>query len=427
MTCLVFDHGAFFPVAQRLARDFGRVLYHTPWEKAYPVINDGILGFGFENIERCVDFWTIKDEIDLFVFPDLFHMGLQQELRRQGFRVWGANSGMRLEIDRQFFMRKLDELGLAVAPHQVVMGLANLAVYLKDKKDQFIKVSKWRGSWETKHWRSWDEDAHCLDCWGVDFGGMKDHIPFLVFEKIDTKLEIGADTYCVHGKWPQTMLHGIERKDESYIAAVTATKDMPEELTSVMEAFSGFLASCNYASQWSMEVRVTEDEAYFIDATTRGGLPSTASFLNAKNVSEILYAGANGELVEPNYGYQFSAECMVKIKGEPSSWDCMILPDSVSASMHPQNCCLIDDKIWFPLDNKHGESREIGWLSAQGDTPAEAITNIIAASKELPSGVTACVESLAGVLKEIKTEQDSGIEFTDKPIPDPAIVVKALD
>jgi hypothetical protein len=422
-TVLVFDHGFFLPLARRLAEPggFGKVYYHTPFEKAFPTLNEGIIGAGFDDIIRCNDPWAIKNKIDLWVFPDIYHQGLQADLRAQGCRVWGAGAGMRLETNREFFFQKLGELGLAIAPHRSLVGLSALADYLKDKKDQFIKVSFWRGSLETKHWRSWREDAENLDLWAVKLGGLKEHVPFLVFDKIDTKLEIGADTFCVHGQWPATMLHGIEQKDEAYFSAVTLKREMPDELTHIMDAFSPFLAESEYSCQWSMEVRVTGAEAYFIDATARGGMPSTASFLAAANVPEILWHGADGELVDTDYGFKFSAECMVKIKGESDSWASIVLPDELKPWLKVCDCCELDGKIWFPADGPSIE--EIGWLLAVGDTPTEVAEEMNRLADLLPDGADACVESLADILRNIETEEEAGIKFTDHKMPPPEIVL----
>jgi len=422
-TCLVYDHGFFLPLARKLAESFGRVLYYTPWEKAYPVLNEGIIGAGFGDILRCNDFWSLKKQIDLFVFPDIYHAGLQAELRSQGCRVWGAGPGMKLELDREFFLKKLGEMGLAVPPYKPIRGLTALAEYLKDKKDKFIKVSLWRGSWETKHWRSWEECAYKLDLWAVQLGGLKEHIPFLVFDEIPTKLEIGGDTYCVHGQWPASMLHGIEKKDEAYFSAVTAKRDMPDELTHIMDAFSPFLSQSGYSCQWSMEVRVTDDESYFIDATTRGGLPSTATFLSAKNVAEVIYHGANGDLVEIDYGFKFSAECMVKIKGDADAWASFICPPDLKPWLKLSDCCYLDGKFWFPSDGPAIE--EIGWLGAVGNSPTEVARKMNEQADLLPDGADASVEALADILREITAEEEAGIKFTDAEIPPPEIVLEA--
>src|SRR5262249_50733427 len=155
--------------------------------------------------------WSIKSKADCFVFPDINHRGEQRELRSQGYPVWGAFDGMRLELDREFFLRTLGELGLDMPEYTVVHGLTELHDFLRDKTDYYIKLSRWRGSWETCHWRTYKEDGHHFDTWAVRFGGLKDQIPFLCFPAIDTDLEIGADTFCIDGQWPKTMLHGIER------------------------------------------------------------------------------------------------------------------------------------------------------------------------------------------------------------------------
>lgn len=418
----IFDHhGLFLPIGRRLGQSGARVLYATPID-CRDRINEDVIGEGFPDLEWCEDLWLVKNEVDCFMFPDVRHLGMQLELRSQGFHVWCAGRGMRLELDREFFLRKLDELGLDVPDYDVVVGLTDLHDYLKGKEDIYIKVSKWRGSWETFHWRSWDEDSHRFDSWGVRFGGMKEKIRFICLPAIDTKLEIGADTYCIDGQWPQTMLHGIERKDEAYFAAVTKRKDMPKELTEIMEAFSPFLAQCEYRCQWSMEVRVAEAGNFFIDATTRGGLPSTASLLMAKNLPEIIWAGAHGALVEPDYGFKYSAECMVKVKGEPGEWSTIVIPEELQANLKVSDCCMVDGQIWFPADE--GRSDEIGWLVATGNTPTEVAKKMNDLADALPDGADAAVESLADVIREIEAEQQKGIEFGKHEMPSPEVVLE---
>ena len=421
-TFLVFDkNGLFLPLARRLAEDGDRVLYQTPADSRDRV-NEDVIGEGFPDLEWCEDLWLIKKEVDCFVFPDVRHLGIQQELRSQGYPVWGAGSAMRLELDREFFLRKLKELNLDVPEYEVKLGLTELQDHLKDKEDIYIKVSKWRGSWETFHWRSWKEDAHRSDIWGVRFGGLKELIRFICFPAIKTNLEIGADTYCIDGRWPNTMLHGIECKDEAYFSAVTKRDEMPEELLPIMEAFSPFLRDGQYRCQWSMEVRVSDKGNFFIDATTRGGLPSTASFLMAKNVPEIILSGAHGELVEPHYGFKFSAECMVKIKGEHGAWETIVLPDELKQNMKLSDCCMVEGQAWFPPDEGHSD--EIGWLVATGDTPTEVAEEMNRLADLLPDGADACVESLASVIREIESEQEQGIKFTDSQLPDPSVVLE---
>jgi hypothetical protein len=421
-TFMVFDHfGLFVGLAQRLAESGARVFYSTPIDRR-DSIYEAVIGDGFSDI-KCVDeFWPYKDKVDCFVFPDIRHDGLQAELRKQGLPVWGSQAGMKLEQNRQFFLGKLKELGLDVPPFTEVTGLSKLAAFLKNKKDIWIKVSKWRGSWETFHWCSWDEDWSNLDLWAVKFGGLKEFIRFICFPKIETDLEIGADTYCVDGRWPSTMLHGIERKNKAYMSAVTKRDKMPKQLTEVMDAFSPFLKEVGYRNQWSMEDRVTDSKNYFIDATTRGGLPSTPTFLSAKNTPEVIYHGARGEFVEIDYGFKFSAECAVELEDASDNWGTIVLKPETRKHLFAQQCCECDGQLWFPPTGS--VSGHIGWLFVTGDTPTEVAEKMNKLADDLPDGADAQVEALSDVIKEVESEMEQGIFFTDMEMPDPQVVLE---
>src|ERR1700677_4482687 len=76
----VIDHSIYYPVAQRLARDCKRVLYHIPNGDGFKTFAKWCLGNFQEDVEWVEDFWKLKSEIDLFVFPDIGDSGLQLEL-----------------------------------------------------------------------------------------------------------------------------------------------------------------------------------------------------------------------------------------------------------------------------------------------------------------------------------------------------------
>lgn len=422
--CVYDHHGLFLQIAVRLAQSGARVLYQTPQDRR-DAINDGVIGDGLQDkgVFLCDDFWLKKREIDCFVFPDVRHKGEQLELRSQGYPVWGAGIGMDLELNRQLFLRKLAGLGLDVPPYDELIGFTNLLAYLRDKEDIFIKLSKWRGSWETFRFKNWKQDEHTLYAKMIPIWCVREKLRFLCFPKIDTDLEIGADTYNVRGRWPSVMLHGIEHKDEAYFSAVTKHPEMPKQLLPIMDAFSPFLAEVGYSCQWSMEVRVKDDTNYFIDATTRGGLPSTMSFLKAKNTAEVIYAGACGELVDVDYGFKFSAECMVKVNGQPGACETIELEDEVRDNLMLSDCCEVDGQIWFPAD-ENGSIQEIGWLCATGDTPTEVAEEMNRLADMLPDGADASVEAMADVIREIESEHEEGIRFTEQPMPDPEIVLE---
>jgi hypothetical protein len=68
----VCDNGIFSALAETLSASFGKVYYTAPWISAFPSSYQLEVGEGFPNFERVHDIWEIVDDVDLFVFPDLF-------------------------------------------------------------------------------------------------------------------------------------------------------------------------------------------------------------------------------------------------------------------------------------------------------------------------------------------------------------------
>jgi hypothetical protein len=423
VTACVVDSGLFLPLAHCMAEKCKRTLYWSPDVRAFPSVKQACIGDGFSDIERVRDFWSELNDIDLFVFPDIGQAALQAHLKSIGKSVWGSGDGDVLELNREKFMRVLAKVGLDVPEFEVVVGWTNLRHYLQDQEDCYIKISRYRGDMETTHWRSWSQDENWINWLAVNFGSVKEHIRFLVFKSIDTDLEIGGDTYCVGGRFPDKMLNGLEWKDKSYFSAVTPTGEMPDQLIKVMDAFVPFLTEVHYTNQWSMEVRVQDDKAYFIDATTRGGMPSSGSQqLIWSNFPEIIWAGSNGELVQPEPAAQFSIECMITSKCGKDLWDEVEIDPELIPWARFSSCAYIDGRYCFPPDEFH--EGELGWLVALGDTPAEVLARIKCLADLLPDGLNADVEALAGVIKEIDQAKEEGIPFTDQPVPDPATVIE---
>lgn len=427
VTALVVDHGLFFPLAQHLGKSYKRVLYWKPNSVAFPTINQCCQGDGFEEVELTEDPWEYidKGEIDLAVFPDILDSGLQLHLEDLGIPVWGSRRGDSIELIREKFLRILRDSGLPVPKYTRVVGITELRRLLRDKEDCYLKISRYRGSLETTHWRSWGEDEGLLDMLAVRFGLVREIVPFLVFDAIDTDIEDGADTFCIDGQWPDLMLRGVECKDRGYLGAVSTRASMPDHIVQVMEAFGPVLAPYRYRNFFSMEIRVQDDVGFFIDPTCRGPVPGTDSqSLIWKNTPEIIWAGAHGDLVQPQPRAWFTAECMLSVKGDKQSWSVIDMPDSLREWMKIGGCCQVGDKIGFPPDHSHDDSNEIGWLCAIGDTPRETIDALKAHAEELPDGVTADMDSLIELVQESDKMDEEGIPFTDEEMPEPAEVVE---
>lgn len=421
----VVDHGLFIPLALRLAKTFKRVLYHSPCEAGFPLLAPFLIG-DFPPVERCNDFWPIKHDIDLFVFPDIGYSGLQLELVSQEFPVWGSRGGDSYEVSRVKFLRTLERLKLDVAPYEIVTGLSALRDYLKANDDKFIKISRYRGLMETWHHATFETSRGQLDRLAVKCGPFQESIPFIVMDPIDTTIELGGDTHCVSGQWPSIMLQGYEWKDQGYLGAVTRRDEMPEQIQEVMDAFGPLLGAENYANSFSMELRIDGDKSYFIDPCCRGPLPGSGAQLEAwENIDEIIYGGAQGECVDPipKEDAAFVAEAVLKAKCDHGAWTEIEVPEAALDYCRFGNCCLAPDNstVAFPPSDDHGS--EVGWIAATGPTIRATIKALLDRAESLPKGLNADTRSMVDLLGEIREAEEAGIEFTEQPVPTPQTAV----
>jgi hypothetical protein len=422
-TACVIDTGLFLNVAKRLTKDFERVLFHNPVCEGFPTINQGIIGRGIPGIEKVEDIWSIKDEVDLWVFPDINMSPLQLELESQGRAVWGSRRGDSLELNRPLFHKTIRQLGLEVSKYVSIEGLAKLREHLKNEENKYLKISKYRGSLETFHWRDWVHDEGFLDVLAVRFGPAKEIIPFLVFDAIDTPLEIGADTYCVDGQWPGTMVNGVEIRERGFLGSVTKRDNMPDQIKEVLDAFGRVLGKHRYRNQFSMEVRVLDGRGFFTDPCCRAPMPASSSQLSLwSNFGQIVMDGAIGILTEPEPTAKYAAEVMIKGRGGDDEWTVVELPteldEHVNFTYYGQN----GREFWFPSGICHGD--DLGWLVATGDTIEQVIDSLHELVDKLPDGLDVDTSSMVDALKELGDAEATGIEFGEQEIPEPETALK---
>ena len=417
------DHVIFLPIARRLARDVAKVSYFSSWEKAFPTVRDCI-GDGFEDIQRVQSPWQDKDAVDLWFFADVGFSHLQKELLSQGKIVWGARDADSIETMRGKFLNILGGTDLPVPLHEVKVGLSALREYLRDKEDRWIKISKFRGDFETFHWRSWAEDENTLDGYAVKFGPFRDHITFYVFEPIDTDIEDGCDTWCIDGVYPKLIIHGTEFKDRAYLGTFQKFSELPEEVRRVNDAFAPVLKQYGYRSFFSTEVRITEDgESYFTDPTCRAGSPPSQVMCEmTANLGEIVWGGANGECVEPEPVAKFGVQAIVSLKGDVRHWRSLKINDDVDQWLKCGQCMKLDDCLVFPPCSDD-PSADVGWLVGIGDTIDDAIEHLKENVEYLPEGACCDVTPLANILEQVQEAEAQDMPFGNGEIPKPETVL----
>ena len=425
VACVV-DHGRFVHVARTLGKAYGKVYYTSQEERDCPLARECCVGTGFEEIERVDSLWQVKDECDVVVFPDIGFAAEQKELRSQGVPVWGCGGAGELESDKMKFLDAICDTDLPCPKYKVIHGLTNLCLFLRDEEDKYIKVSKYRGDFETLHWTSWEEMEGVLDSYAVRFGCLKEHIDFFVFDPIDTEIEDGIDTWRVGGKWPETVLHGMECKDKAYIGILQKLAELPDEVKCVNEAFGPILdkLSSGGSLKFSTEVRITEKgESFFIDPTCRfGSPPSQGECALITNLPEIIYQGALGVMVEPESEDEFVAQAFLTCDGDRDEWKAISVDDELDDAIKGGFCCKVDGKIALPPITEY-HSSEVGYLVATGKTMKDAVERLRELKDKLPCCLKCEFNSLADILKEIHEAEESGMPFTDTIVPEPEEII----
>lgn len=419
----VVDRGLFLTIARRLGRDAAKVTYWTPSGRVDPMVRDCI-GDGFDDVER-VDCWLDEiGSVDCFVFPDVGFGSIQRHVRDLGIPVWGHMGGDEQEVSRGKFLDELKELGLPVVPYEKVVGISSLRDFLRDKDERWIKISKFRGDWETLHWIDYETTGYQLNYFAARFGPYAEFIAFYVFEPIETNIEDGSDTWCIDGQFPQLVGHGMEAKSKGYIGTFQKFNDLPEEVGGILKAFGPVLARYGYRGFFSTEVRITKDRtSYFIDPTCRAGVPPSQVMAEMiGNYAELVWQGANGNCIEPEPAAKFGVQVLCGFDRQTDRW--------MTAKIDPEldrwlkcGCCVGGkDMLWFPPIEPGTNACD--WLVGIGDTAEEAVRHLKHNRDLLPDGVDCDYACLAGLLEEINEAEEKGMEFTEQPVPGPEVVVK---
>lgn len=372
-TCLVWDNGLFLEIAVTLSKTFGRVLYYCPWTNGYPKSNALLIGHGIPGVERVRSPWPHFDEVDLWVFPDVYEGETQEWLARQGKRVWGCRMGAELEIDRDLSKRQSKKLGIDIGPYKVITGLDALRTHLKANDDQWVKISWTRGDMETFGAKSYARVEPRLDELEHSLGAKKKIMEFIVEEGINPAIETGYDGYCIDGKFPKGAMTGVEVKDEAYVMKITTFAQLPDQVKSVNEKLSPALKKYGYRGFISTEVRCTEDgKAYLIDPCARAGSPPNELYqVMMSNMAEVMWYGAEGIVIEPEFRAKWGAEVLLISDWADQNWAQVSFPKSIREHVKLRNFCIIEGE-YYVIPQWTG-SAEIGAVVAMGDTADEAI------------------------------------------------------
>lgn len=416
-TILIHDYGTFLSLADKLSESFGRVLYYSPHETEYQDVKRCVIGTGLPNVERVDDFMDILDEIDCFCFTDIAHGGLQKYLRSLGKPVWGSLGGSDLELFRTRFLDMLADVGLPVPKSRTVRGLTELETVLKAEPNKWVKVNRFRANTETFKHIDWVHSVPQMNYMRDEFGGVSEKVVFIVQDPIPDAQEVGYDGFCIDGKYPAKSFQGYEKKNELYLGSWLKSGEMPEMVQRVNEAIAPVMKELGYRNFLATEIR----DEFFIDITPRhAGQTQEHLQETCTNLAEIIWAGAQGELVEPVFSHRFAAEATLHYTGCEEDWKILRIPDSAKKWYKLTNYCQEGDIYHFPP----GKNNEVGVVIGQGDTIVSAIDDLkdhLELCKEEP--IRAETIGFTELIEQIEKAQEAGNLFTKQPLPEPADVL----
>jgi hypothetical protein len=423
VVCVV-ERGTFFPVAVRLSRDVKKVYYCPPNGESFETAWGDSLGHSYPGIEAIRDFWPIKKEIDLFVFPDCRDWGLQHELEEQGFKVWGSKQAEDLESMRGLWIEVAQKVGMPMPHTEIIQGLEAAREYLYENRDQkkFVKISRYRGDMETWGATDWLTTKNKLDALAHKWQGLQNLLIFYIQDELETDIEGGADSYFV-GDFPDEVIIGYEKKGAGYFGAVMARKEMPPLIWQPSELIAPVLKSFGYCNFFSTEVRIIKPDSYLLDPCCRCPSPAGEEQLEMLlNFAEIVWYGANGILVQPKWAARYCAELVIAWTGDKEDSKVLRVPEEVRQWVKLYACAYVDGAFQFGPKQDH---EAIGCIVGIGDTPEEVIDHL-KEIKDALSGeqVELQVEPLADLINEIEQAKEMGMEFGDgDQMPEPAAVL----
>ena len=404
----VVDNGVYTSLAEKLSETFGKVYYTSPWVSDYPTSYRTELGKGFPSFEQVKDIWDIVDDVDLFVFPESHQGPLQNYLQKIGKRVWGSRDGDEIELYREESREYIDSLGILQPPYEVVHGMAALRRYIKshDKEKLWVKISRTRGDTETFSVEGYDLCKGHLDELESEFGPLAEYRDFVVEENQPGTYDLAIDTYCIDGQFPSKSLMGNEQKDQGYIGVVKDWADFPKTMRENYEKLAPALKGYGYRNFFAMEHRTAKDKMYLSDPCCRVGSPVFELEMNMlTNLSEILWEGAGGVLVEPEYKAKYGYEILVQSQWVDSHPLLLEFDDKYRDQIKFRYAAQFPDGLWI-LPQKAGPI--FGAIVTYG----ESIDECVAEAEEISGTIKGQgVESFTGSAKDLKENLEEMAEW----------------
>jgi hypothetical protein len=228
----------------------------------------------------------------------------------------------------------------------------------------------------------------------------------------DTK-ELAIDWYTVDGQTPESGMVGIEAKNKSYLGVWEDRSEMLPELLKPYELLAPALEKYRCRSWLAFETRINKQGKAFVqDPCVRfGSPPGEVCQLQYTNMAEIMWEGADGNLVEPEPAAKYAVQLQIHSDWATDQWLPVQFPDAIADNVMLKNATCIDGQYYVVPQANRG--KDVGAVCAVGNTIKDAVKKVKAYAEQV-TGYYLDIhpDSLDGIQDEIDTlAEEYGIEL----------------
>jgi hypothetical protein len=309
------------------------------------------VGDGFAGVTRVNDPFTIIDDVDCFVFPDISFAGFQIHLEKLGHRVWGARETEDIEMFKSEFRELCKGVGIPVAPYKVVNGITKARKVLEGQKNKWLKIDgNSRGNFETFEVEELDVSESDLEEVTHGLGPWKEKQEIIIEDTFEDSIEIAFDLWTVDGQFPQKAIFGIEQKGELYCCHTMAYNDLPWQIQDLNERLAPLLKAYRARTNFPVEIRTNKEGQYVaLDPCVREAFPASgAKQVMINNFPDVFWFGSEGEMVEPEFEIEdaWGLELVLSSSRASKEPKAVYVPDKIRDSIKLRYAAEVDGIPW---------------------------------------------------------------------------------
>lgn len=366
---LVYDTGLALDHALRLLKSGHDVYYFLEWRaERYQRIQDYIPGWGYEGLQKPLDWGMVYDKVETVMFTDVGFGSLADLMRKNGKAVFGASAkGEELELDRVFMIKTFEKLGIKVPKYKIVQGVSGLMNAIEDGKKQFIKLNIFRGNLETCSVESKEEARIVLE--SAKFGKYAEQMTFIITEPCEG-VEVGCDAFFNGKHFLRPYNFGNEVKGTGAQFNKWVESSIWDD---VLEKLEPWLAETGYRGNFSLEGFFDGSEITVIDPTCRWFYPGSSAVARyLTNYDEVVYAVAHGLDVTPKPMKPYTCN-FIFTRENADSWEKIVLEKPTEDIVFPRCSLKISETEYWACPG----DRIVALALGCGDTYEESVKNCI--------------------------------------------------